>query len=115
MSDDLKLTSLEPKESDIKVEIRDYLKKKGIFHWHVLATLGCFPGLPDRMASIRGANGITYTLHIEVKTKKNVQSEAQIKFEQNIKATGGIYILARCLKDVSDVVEAILDGTYKPN
>lgn len=41
---------------------------------------------------------------IEVKTKTGKQSPEQKRWQDNIIASGGIYILARCVEDVERVL-----------
>jgi hypothetical protein len=102
-----------PTETNIKQAIRDYLRAKGIHNFHLLQGLGAYAGLPDRMAILKGKDGISYTLYIEAKNHKNVQSENQVAFQQAVEKAGGCYILARSVDDVIKVVEAILNGNYK--
>ena len=75
-------------ESAEKKAIKDYLNYQGIFFYHNLAGLGCFPGLPD-LTAIK--HGVVY--QIEVKTKKGKQSENQLAFQIDWEARGGTYIL----------------------
>ncbi len=83
------------KEKDIRKQIQDYLRWTGWFVYYNLAGLGSYPGLSDLVA-VRGGR----TVHIEVKAPKGVQSDRQRRFQQDIEAAGGTYILARCVEDV---------------
>jgi len=54
-----------------------------------------FPGISDIIGSYKGR-----FLAVECKIKKRKQSPDQIKFQQRVIASGGIYILAYTLGDV---------------
>ena len=71
-----------------KKAIKDYLTLEGIFYYHNLAGLGCYPGIAD-ITAIK--NGIVY--QIEVKAAKGRQSELQRQFQASWEAAGGVYIL----------------------
>lgn len=72
-------------ETDIKRQIKGYLKLKRIFFWHNLQGLGCFRGLSD-------FSGIhkTYPFFIEVKSTRGKLSGAQEQFKENVELEGGI-------------------------
>ena len=76
------------KETAEKKAIKDYLKIKNIFHYHNLAGLGVYPGVPD-LTAIK--DGIVY--QIEVKAGGGKQSENQRIFQQNWELNGGKYII----------------------
>lgn len=59
------------------------------------------PGQADLSGLLKG--GIR--LEIEVKTAKGTQSQKQKWFQKRIKELGGIYILARCIEDVDQVID----------
>lgn len=86
------------KESDIRANIRDYLRYKGWFVYYNLQGLGCYPGLPD-MCAVKGGK----VVHLEIKTPKGKQSEKQIDFQLEIERAGGIYVVARGVEDVIDL------------
>lgn len=94
-------------ENDIKKVIKDWLAIKRIFSFHILQGLGCFLGIPDRIAIYKGR-----IICIEVKTEKGTQSKWQLLFQQNVEASGGIYILARGVDDVIKIIEK-LDSIIK--
>ena len=48
---------------------------------------------------LNGSNGFGVSVKIEVKIGRDRQSEAQKKYEAQIKATGGVYIIAKTLDD----------------
>ena len=75
------------KETAEKKAIKDYLKLKGVFVYHNLAGLGCYPGLADLTCIYKG---IVY--QIEVKAGKNKQSANQKQFQKDWEEKGGIYI-----------------------
>ena len=83
------------KESDIRKQIRDYLRWSGWYVYYNLQGLGSYPGLSDLVAIKNGR-----VIHIEIKALKGMQSEKQIAFQQHIKAAGGEYLVARSVDDV---------------
>ena len=84
------------KESDIRRQVRDYLRLKGWLVLYFLQGLGCYPGLSD-MAAIKEGK----VLWIEIKKPgKNVQSEKQAEFQMQLEAHGGVYIIARGIEDL---------------
>ena len=87
-------------ETAIKKQIRDYLRLKGWFVRHSLAGLGCYPGMPDLLATRYGL-----TLEIEVKTPKGKQSPGQCKYETDLSAHGGYYVLARGYEDIKKYIK----------
>ena len=87
------------KESDIKKAIKDYLTLTGWFHFHNMAGLASFPGIPDRTAI---KNGVT--LWIECKSPTGSQTSVQKEFERNIKEQKEHYVLARSVQDVNDYI-----------
>jgi hypothetical protein len=87
-------------EDDIKNQVKDYLDLKGYFHFPLLAGMGSYKGIPDRIA-VKG--GQVYF----IETKKPIggkQSDDQIKFQQNIEKEKGKYIL---VKSLEDIIEAL--------
>lgn len=97
-------------EKQIQQSIMDYLALSGIFHYR--QNSGAFKteaggfykfasknGLPDIVAIKDGKY-----VGIECKTKSGKQSEAQAQIEQAIIGAGGIYILARSLDDIINIL-----------
>ena len=84
-----------PKESEIRAQVRQYLQWQGWFVFYHLQGLGSYPGLPDLQAVKDGR-----TLYIEIKRPGGRQSPRQKKFQQQLEAAGGTYILALELQDV---------------
>lgn len=83
------------KESDVRKLITDYLGWRGWFVYYNLQSLGCYPGLPDLVATKAGR-----TVHIELKRPGGKQRPAQVDFQRDLEAAGGTYILAARLEDV---------------
>ena len=85
-----------PSETDIKQQIKAYLRYRGWFVFHILQGVGAYKGISDLIALRQGR-----VLFIEVKTPRGKQSEEQIMFENAIRSSGGEYILARSVTDVA--------------
>ena len=84
-----------PKESEIRAQIKQYLEWQGWFVFYHLQGLGSYPGLPDIQAVKDGR-----TIYIEIKRPGGRQSPGQKKFQQELEAAGGIYIIAREVDDL---------------
>ena len=82
-------------ETEIRGDIRDYLRWTGWFVFYNLQGLGCYPGLSDLVA-VKGGR----VVYIEVKKPTGTQSEKQKNFQDNLEAAGGEYVLARGVADV---------------
>jgi len=89
-------------ENDVKATIKGYLDLTGWDHWHNMAGLASYPGIPDRTA-IR--DGIV--LFIELKAPGKKQSENQIKFEEKIKRQSGHYIVVHSVEELAEYIENI--------
>lgn len=63
-------------ETDIKHQIKSYLKQQNIFFWHNLQGLGAYKGLPD----ISGLTHKGTPFFIEVKTARGKTSDWQNEF-----------------------------------
>jgi Holliday junction resolvase len=87
-----------PTEKEIRTQIKQYLERKGWFVFYHLQGLGSYPGLPDLQAVKDG-----HTLYIEIKRPGGRQSAKQRKFQQDLEAAGGIYILAKELAYIKPV------------
>ncbi len=86
-------------ETDIRRQLRDYLKMKGWFVYHNLAGLGSYAGLSDLVAVKDGR-----VVHIEVKRPgTGKQSDNQVKFQSDLESAGGEYVIARSIEDLQDV------------
>ena len=86
---------LKEKESDIQAAIRDYLRLKGWLVIKIHQSLGSYKGIADLYALKNGAH-----VWIEVKTSRGRQSKDQVKFQADVEAHGGLYIVARGIEDV---------------
>lgn len=83
------------KETQLKGQVKDYLRLKGIFNFPVLQGLGAEKGVPDRIAVKDGK-----FIALEIKAPKGVMSEYQLNFKQRLELAGGIYLEVRKLEDV---------------
>ena len=77
-------------EADIRRQVRDYLHAKNWFVFHILQGLGAYRGISDLIAVKDGR-----VLFIELKTARGRQSQHQVKFQADIEAHGGEYVLCR--------------------
>ena len=84
-----------PKESEIRAEVKEYLQWTGWFVFYHLQGLGSYPGLPDLQAVKNGR-----TVYIELKRPTGKQSADQVQFQRDLEAAGGTYIVARGVADV---------------
>ena len=84
-------------ETRIRGQVRDYLRLKGWFCFHLLAGLGCYPGLSDLVAVKDGR-----VLFIELKTKTGRQGKNQKIFQADLEAAGGEYLLVRGIEDLEE-------------
>lgn len=83
-------------ESDIRRQVRDYLRIKGWFCFHVLqGGVGVYRGITDLIAAKDGR-----VLFIELKTARGRQSQHQKKFQTDLEAAGGEYVLCRGVDDL---------------
>ena len=82
-------------ETDIRRQVRDYLRIKGWFCFHVLQGLGCYLGVTDLIAVRDGR-----VIFIELKTARGRQSDYQRKFQADLEAAGGEYVLCRGVDDL---------------
>ena len=104
------------KEATLVTEITNYLRCRKVWFWrqNVGVRIGASgrpvrfgqKGTPDfysRRRPGRGKNsgGVVW---IEAKTAKGKQSEEQIEFQRLAEAHGDVYILARRLEDVMEVL-----------
>jgi Holliday junction resolvase len=93
---------LKLKESEIKNQIKSYLRYTGWFTFPILQGLGVHKGISD-MIAIR--NGIV--IFIEVKTENGKQSQDQKQFEYDIVTQMGNYCLTRSIEDVQEYIKKI--------
>ena len=83
------------RESEIRRQIQDYLRLRGWFCFYILQGLGSYRGAPDLIAVKNGR-----VIFIELKTSRGRQSEHQKKFQADLEAHGGEYILCRGAEDL---------------
>ena len=86
-------------ETRIKDEIKSFLDATGWFHFHILQRRYAYKGISDIIAIRDGQ-----VAFIEVKSKKGKLSPEQIKFQADVTASGGLYIVARSYVDVESAV-----------
>ena len=82
-------------ETDIRRQVTDYLQLRQYFCFYVLQGLGAYKGIPDLIAVKNGR-----VLFIELKTPRGRQSEYQRKFQADLEAHGGEYVLCRGVDDL---------------
>ena len=92
----MKITSRKISENEIKHQVKEYLDLKGWFNFHLIAGMGSYPGLVDRIA-VKGGR----TLYLEIKKPiGGKQSENQKLFQENIEKAGEEYFIIRNLEDL---------------
>lgn len=87
-------------ETQLKQQIKGYLNLKQKFWWYNLQGLGAYKGIPDFMV-LNG--GVLYG--IEVKAPKGYLSIHQQAFRSYMTTAGGVFIEARKLEDVMDLIK----------
>ena len=95
------------REKTVENKIKDYLFEHEIYHFKVHGSKFMPSGIADIISCVNGR-----FVGIEVKRPgaKNEQSEQQKIHQRNVIKSGGIYILADCLEDVTQIIEPILKG-----
>ena len=88
------------KETYIRRSISETLRRAGWDVTYHLQGVGCRKGFPDLTAMKDGR-----TIYIEVKTATGRQSDYQKEFERICIKHGCTYILARSVKDVSELLD----------
>lgn len=98
------------KEKSVENDIKDYLFRKGIYHFKVHGSKFMEPGIADIIACING-----HFVAIEVKRPgaKNEQSEVQKVHERNVNKSGGTYLLVDSLQEVIAYVTLLEDSHEK--
>ena len=91
------------REKSVENDIKNYLFKKGIYHFKVHGSKFMEPGIADIIACFNG-----HFLAIEVKRpgNKKGQTEVQKIHERNVIKSGGTYLLVDNLEDVVKYVES---------
>lgn len=92
------------REKTVEDKIKDYLFSKNIYYFKVHGSKFMPAGIPDIVCCVNGS-----FLGIEVKRPgaKNEQSPQQKIHENNIKKSGGTYLLVDSLAEVVTYVESI--------
>ena len=90
-------------ERDITKAIRTELKRMGVWHFKVMGGLGQQAGLPDLICCVGGV-----LLGIEVKTQRGRVSEKQQEIGDQIRRSGGVWIVAKDTATVRDAIKIIL-------
>lgn len=89
------------RESQIRKQIIDYIKLKGIKYVYNLQGLGCYKGISDLTLFFK--NGVT--VWVEIKTETGKQSEYQRIFQKMLEETGNKYMIVRSLDDLIEQLE----------
>lgn len=91
------------REKTVENKIKDYLFLQGIYYFKVHGSKFMEPGIPDIVCCFKGS-----FLGIEVKRPgaKNEQSPCQKIHEENIKKSGGTYLLVDSLDEVIKYIES---------
>ena len=87
-----------PRESEIRAQVKEFLEWQGWLVFYHLQGLGSYPGLPDLQAVKDGR-----TIYIEIKRPGGRQSSKQKKFQQDLEAAGGVYILTFGIGDLKRI------------
>ena len=95
-------------ESELKAALKTMLNKRGAF-WSMIPG-GAYgkKGDPDMVVCYKG-----FYVAVEAKTPTGRQRPDQKLRQEQIEAAGGIYILARSMKQVVDVLDEIDARTSK--
>jgi Holliday junction resolvase len=85
-------------ETDIRRQVRDYLRIKGWFVFHILqGGVGVYRGITDLIA-VKGGR----VIFLELKTRTGRQSDYQKQFQADLEAAGGEYVLCRGVEDLQE-------------
>ncbi len=82
-------------ETSLKCAVKDYLKARGIFNYHLMAGMGSYRGSPDRIMHYRGR-----VIYLEIKKKKGILSEHQMEFQRQCKADKVEYWVIRNIDEL---------------
>ena len=91
------------REKNIENKIKNYLKSKGAYYVKYFGNQFSQVGVPDILACYKGR-----FIGIEVKNETGKTSMLQDINLQQIKDAGGISLVARCVEDVSKVLDNII-------
>jgi len=90
------------REKNVENKIKNYLKSKGAYYFKHHGNQFSQVGVPDIIACYKG-----YFIGIEVKNETGKTSPLQDINLKMIKEAGGYSLVARCVKDVEDVLYQI--------
>ena len=93
------------KENDIKKMCKQYLTLAEWFHFHILAGLGSYLGIPDMIAIKKGR-----VLFLEIKKPGGKLSPGQIIFRDMILSHGGEYYK---IDDLDRLIEVLNKWEYE--
>jgi hypothetical protein len=114
----LKVKRMPSTEKETQKAILQYLEAKKIFHWrnntggtmlnNHFVSYG-YKGSPDIICVIKNDSegNIGRFLGIEVKDIKGKMNANQELFKENLERSGGIYLLARSIDDVTEFFETL--------
>jgi len=85
-------------ETQIKRQIKDYLKIKGYFWYWLVQGLGSFRGLPDLVVHDK------VVVYLEVKTEKGKLSVYQQAFKKECEESNIEYYVVRSVEDVMEIL-----------
>lgn len=91
------------REKNIENKIKNYLKSKGAYYFKHHGNQFSQVGVPDIIACYKGR-----FIGIEVKNETGKTSPLQDVNLKMINDAGGIGIVARCVEDVSKVIDNII-------
>lgn len=89
-----------PTETDIKLEVKDYLSARGIFSFHLLQGLGAYKGVPDRVAHYQSR-----VIYLEVKRPGGKLSQGQKEFQEQCLLDGIEYAVITSFEDLVRLFE----------
>lgn len=95
-------------EKETQKQIIQFLIYNNIFHWRQNSGALRVRNRFYRFTSINGISDIIIlhngkAIFVEVKDKYGKQSDDQKKFQKEVEKSGNIYILAKSVKDISDI------------
>lgn len=89
-------------EAELKRDIKKYLDGIGAYWCMIKGGAHSKPGDPDMVVCVKGR-----FVGIEAKTYEGIQSHIQRQRQEQIEASGGVYVLARSVEDVSEAVNKL--------
>ena len=89
------------RESELLLQVRDYLKIHNIFYFRVHQSLGSNPGFADIIAIQKNTGKL---IALELKGDKGHLTQAQSNFLANVRDAGGI---GREIRSIEDLEAAI--------